>query len=91
MSFTTNQWAILALVLLLGWLLGLASRSGGRRWKLEASEERARRRTIEERLAVAHQRIAELERQAPVVAPVVTEPAVVRRDDGTAAPYSPNG
>ena len=88
MNFTTNQWAIVALVLLLGWLLGLASRSGGRRWKLAAADERERRRLIEERLDVAHARIAELERHAPA-APVVTEPVVVR--DGAPAAYSPNG
>ncbi len=89
MSFTTNQWAILALVLLLGWLLGLASRSGGKRWKREAEDERARRRTVEERLDVAQARIAELERHA-VVTPVVADPPVtVVRDTPTA--YSPNG
>ena len=77
MNFTTNQWAILALVLLLGWLLGLASRTGGRRWRLEAADERERRRIVEERLDVAQARIAELERHAPV-APVITEPVVVR-------------
>ena len=89
MGFTTNQWAILALVLLLGWLLGLASRSSGRGWKREAADERARRRIAEERLDVAHARIAELERH-PVVAPVVADPAPVVIGD-TPTAYSPNG
>ena len=91
MNFTTNQWAIVALVLLLGWLLGLASRNGGRRWKLEAADERARRRTVEERLDVAQARIAELERHAPVAVPVAAAPVVVRRAAGTPVPGWPNG
>ena len=88
MNFTANQWAILALVLLLGWLLGLAARSSGR-WKREAGDERARRRTLEERLDVANARIAELERH-PTVVPIVTDaPATIVSDTPTA--YSPNG
>lgn len=80
-AFTTNQWAILALVLLLGWLLGLASRSGGRKWRRDYERERAEhlayRKEQEARVAAAEQRTAELERQLaarPVtpVAPVAT-------------------
>ncbi len=41
MDFTTNQWAIVALVLVAGWLLGLMSRSGGGRWRRDYEAERA--------------------------------------------------
>ena len=68
-TFTTNQWAILFLALLLGWLLGLISRSGGAKWRRAYETERDAR--IEERrehdaaLATANARIAELERARP--------------------------
>jgi hypothetical protein len=41
---TPTQWAILALVLVLGWVLGLLSRSGGGRYRRELAEERAARK-----------------------------------------------
>ena len=71
-TFTTNQWAILFLVLLLGWLLGLISRSGGAKWRRAYETERDAR--IEERrehdaaLTTATARIAELERARPAAA-----------------------
>mgnify|MGYP000556537600 CR=1 FL=1 len=33
MDFTVNGWLILGLTLVVGWLLGLLSRSGGGKWK----------------------------------------------------------
>ena len=67
--FTTEQWAILALVLVLGWLLGLLSRQSGSRWRRAYEAERdahARlRETHESRHVAANARIAELEAQAP--------------------------
>jgi predicted flap endonuclease-1-like 5' DNA nuclease len=94
--FGTNEWVILFLVLLLGWLLGLVSRSGGAKWRRAYEAERDAR--IEEQrerdaaLATANTRIAELEAaarpvpvaaaHAPVVAPVATaETLDLRRDD----------
>lgn len=72
-AFTTNQWAIIGLVLVLGWLLGLLSRSGGK-WKRKWQEERDRRVALEEansthdaRIKAANERIAELERHAPAI------------------------
>ncbi|MBA3896852.1 MAG: hypothetical protein H0X36_06905 [Sphingomonadaceae bacterium] len=54
-AFTTNQWVIVALVLVAGWLLGLMSRSGGGRWRREYEAEReahlALRRDYEAHLA----------------------------------------
>lgn len=63
MALTANQWAILALVLVLGWLLGLLSRSGGAKWRRAYEEEQAARRVAEHRLTASRERIAELEHQ----------------------------
>ena len=38
--FTPNQWAVVALVLVAGWLLGLMSRSNGSRYRTEYERER---------------------------------------------------
>jgi predicted flap endonuclease-1-like 5' DNA nuclease len=89
MGFTTNQWAILALVLVLGWLLGLLSRGGSRRWRRAYEEERDRHAALrtehEARVAAANKRIAELERHEPAVgagtAGAVAAAAAGRRDD----------
>ena len=82
-TFTVNQWAILFLVLVLGWLLGMMSRSGGARWRLAAADERAARQRIETERDAARARVAELERDRPVVAEgpaVVTERRVVTEE-----------
>ena len=74
-EFTTNQWAILFLVLVLGWLLGLISRSGGKKWKRAYEAERDARADEQAELEAARTRIAELEAAAPaVVAPAVATP-----------------
>lgn len=39
-SFTGNGWFILGLTLVVGWLLGLLSRSGGGKWKAAYNRER---------------------------------------------------
>ena len=90
MDFTINQWAIIALVFILGWLLGLASRSD-RRWRRQYEEERAAhealRRDHDTRIAAANARITELERHEPHVAAgtagAVSAAASGRRDDLT--------
>ena len=84
MGFTANQWAILALVLVLGWLLGLLSRSGGGRWRRAYEQERLARETAEARHVAARERIAELERGHPVgpgTAAAVGAAAAGTRDD----------
>ena len=91
-AFTTNQWAIVALVLVLGWLLGLASRSGGAKWRREYERERAAhvayRQDQDARIAAANARVAELERHAPMVgagtAGAVAAAGAGMRDDLTA-------
>jgi len=70
-AFTTNQWVILFLVFVLGWLLGLLSRSS-KKWRVAYEAERDAR--IEEQrehaaaLETAQARIAELERARPAAA-----------------------
>ena len=69
MLFTTpTQFAVLGLVLVAGWLLGLASHPGGGKWKQRYAAERdahaAHRKDVEARLAAAETRNAELEREA---------------------------
>jgi len=60
LEFTINQWAILFLVLVLGWLLGLLSSSGGEQWRREYESEHDARLAIErerdERLALERER-----------------------------------
>ena len=75
-EFTTNQWAILFLVLVLGWLLGLASRPGGRKWKRAYQAERDARADEQAELEAARARVAELEaaRSAAPAAAVVEPP-----------------
>jgi predicted flap endonuclease-1-like 5' DNA nuclease len=70
MDFTSNQWAILALVLVLGWILGLLSRKGAGPLRKQLRAEEARRIAAEHELATARTRIGELER-ARAVAPAV--------------------
>lgn len=92
-TFTTNQWVILFLVFVLGWLLGLLSRSS-KKWRRAYEAERDAR--IEEQrehaaaLETTQARIAELERERPAaptavaVAPAVaTSPSTLNltRDD----------
>jgi hypothetical protein len=67
MSFTPEFWLILGLTLVLGWVLGLMSRSGGGRWKRELAAEReahaASKREYDARLAEADRRAAEYDRR----------------------------
>jgi hypothetical protein len=80
-TFTANQWAILFLVLVLGWLLGMMSRSGGARWRRAAADERVARERVETERDAARARIAELERERPAV---VTERRVVADEPAAA-------
>lgn len=84
MLFTTpTQFAILALALVAGWLLGLASHPGGGKWKQRYAAEReahaGHRREVEARLTAAEARNAELEREQERLrtAPPATRETVV--------------
>ncbi|WP_019832225.1 hypothetical protein [Sphingomonas sp. PR090111-T3T-6A] len=87
MGFTANQWAIVALVLVLGWLLGLVSRSGGAKWRRAYEEEQVARIAAEKREQAAREHIAELERQlagrpiGPGTAAAIGAAASGTRDD----------
>ena len=63
---TTTQFAALALCLIAGWFFGLASSSGGRKWKTRYAAEREAhagyRKQGDTALAEANRRIADLER-----------------------------
>ncbi len=90
---TTTQFAALALCLIAGWFLGLASSSGGKKWKTRYAAEREAhagyRKQGDTGLAAANARIAELEREnarlakatetVPVSAPVATAPTLTDR------------
>ena len=76
-EFTTNQWAILFLVLVLGWLLGLVSRSGGKKWKRAYQAERDARADEQAELEAARARVAELEAARPAPAATLVEQPVV--------------
>ena len=81
---TTTQFAALALCLLAGWFFGLASHSGGKKWRERYAAEREAhagyRKQGDTALADANRRIADLEREnnrlakaaeaAPVAAPM---------------------
>ena len=60
-DFSTNQWAILALVFVLGWLLGLLMLAGERKWRKGFEQERAARIAAETEAGRLSARIAELE------------------------------
>ncbi|NJC32850.1 putative flap endonuclease-1-like 5' DNA nuclease [Sphingomonas jejuensis] len=42
-SFTLTEWVIVGLVLVFGWVLGLLSSSGGKKWRARYDEEHAAR------------------------------------------------
>ena len=82
LSFTITQWAILALVFVAGWLIGLASHPGGRKWRERYATEReahaVARRDADARIAANDAKYRELERDharlaaaAPVTAATV--------------------
>lgn len=89
MTLSFNQLAIYLLVLVLGWLLGLLSRTGGTAWRRKYEAERDARIALEQahidRDAAARARIAELERhQHPIgagTAGAVAAAASGQRDD----------
>ncbi|MFW2852894.1 hypothetical protein ACM61V_13345 [Sphingomonas sp. TX0543] len=68
MLFTTpTQYLALAVALIAGWLFGLASHPGGRRWRDRYATERdahaATRTDADRKLSEANARISELERE----------------------------
>ena len=91
MLFTTpTQYAVLVLLLIAGWLFGLASHPGGRKWRARYDAEREShatyRKETDARIAAQDKRIAELERENAALgrdrgAAAVAVPASARPDD----------
>jgi hypothetical protein len=89
---TTTQFAALALCLVGGWFFGLASSSGGAKWKTRYATEREAhagyRKQGDTQLADAHRRIADLEREnarlsrAAEAVPVAAAPTLTERVTG---------
>ncbi|PCD03316.1 hypothetical protein COC42_02630 [Sphingomonas spermidinifaciens] len=74
---TPTQFAVLALCLVAGWLFGLASHPGGRKWKERYRTQEAEFKASREGLATRDARIRELERER--------DEALRHRASGTAA------
>jgi predicted flap endonuclease-1-like 5' DNA nuclease len=86
LPFTTpTQIAALVLTLIAGWLFGLASASGGRRWRERYQDEVLTRGRAEAELKEANRRIRELEAERDrLPAAVPATPAVaVAATEGT--------
>jgi len=102
---SSNQYIALALVLLAGWLLGLASSSGGRKWRDRYAAERdasAQARRDAEAARVEHDRryadqdarYAELQREHDRLsraAPVTASTVAPARAAAAARPAYPAG
>lgn len=72
---TTTQWVALAVALVAGWLFGLASHPGGRKWKTRYVAERDAHAAHTKRIAELERENARLAREVPVVErPVVERP-----------------
>ena len=87
---TSNQYIALLLVLVAGWLLGLASSSGGKKWRERYATERdahaATRKEADARRVEQDRRYADLERDhdrlsraAPVTANMTGQRATAAR------------
>lgn len=73
MDFTGNTWAVLGLTLVIGWLLGLLSRSGGRKWKDAYNRERALHEALrKDHESLLKQQLAQTAHSPSAVDPVRT-------------------
>lgn len=96
---TPTQFAVLALLLIAGWLFGLASHPGGRKWKERYAAERDAHATVRKQandtVKARDARIAELERENARLAkavPVAAAPVAAPVAHPSAAPaYVPTG
>ena len=95
---TTTQYVALAVALVAGWLFGLASHPGGRKWKQRYADERevhaANRKDFDRQLSEANARIRELEREnarlaklAPVTAATISPSAQAAEARAARAAY----
>jgi len=99
MLFTSpNQYIALAIVLFAGWLLGLASSSGGRKWRERYAAERdahaSLRRDADTARTTHNARVTELERENARLAsaqPVAVTPTATPLAARAARPAYPTG
>ena len=85
LNFTTDQWVIVALIFVLGLLVGgFLFSGGGRKWRHRYNAEVDRRKDIEERHAAAEKDWRERDslRAAALKDKGVAEPAIDRDNDG---------
>ncbi|KQM63729.1 hypothetical protein ASE75_11580 [Sphingomonas sp. Leaf17] len=77
---TTTQFVALALTLVAGWIFGLASHPGGKKWKQRYASERDAhagvKKDADARVADANRRIAELEKDNARLAKEAREASV---------------
>jgi hypothetical protein len=81
MLFTTpTQYIAVAVALIAGWLFGLASHPGGKKWKARYAAERDAHAATSKRIAELERENARLVKERPVVEerPVVAERVVER-------------
>jgi hypothetical protein len=95
-SFTVTQWVIIALVFVAGWLLGLASHGGGRKWRDRYAAEREAhaqtRKAADQRVAAADAKTAELDRENArlrAATPVTTQTVAPVRTVAARPAYAP--
>ncbi|MEH3038063.1 MAG: hypothetical protein PGN23_16475 [Sphingomonas adhaesiva] len=78
MLFTTpTQYIAVAIALIAGWLFGLASHPGGKKWKARYAAERDAHAATSKRVAELERENARLVKERPVVEERVVERPVV--------------
>ncbi len=78
MLFTTpTQYIAVAIALIAGWLFGLASHPGGKKWKTRYAAERDAHAATNKRLAELERENARLVKERPVVEERVVERPVM--------------
>ena len=84
-EFNTNQLIVLALVLILGWFLGLFTLAGGRKWRQAFETERAARIAADAQNNRLAAQITELEKHRPSINAATAGPIAAaasgKRDD----------
>lgn len=95
-SFSLEQWLFVALVFVAGWLLGLASHAGGKKWRERYAAEREAhaqtRKAADARVATAEASHAELTREHDrlrAAAPVTAQTVAPARTVAARPAYAP--
>jgi hypothetical protein len=88
LNFTSDQWVIVALIFILGLLVGgFLFSGGGRKWKQRYNSEVSRRHELEKSHALREKEWRDAERNRPVaVAPVAARDSRDINNDGVVSP-----